>query len=387
MARAMIALVSDQRMQNVIPILQDGASYGELVLVLSKERRSGKPLPRYLGSADDLRAVLDRRLRVSLCDECVDPYSIESGTTVVGSLVEGLGKDDVVVNISGGTKPMAIGALRGAQTKGAVCLYTNTEDGEILWLFPDGSISSEPIRVVGLDVPVYIRAYGEEVASSHKVADLDADQRTWAEVLGDNHKLIYQKAVVPITSAIKKARKEGSGFPVICQVRPARRGREIINRLAQEGLWEWNQSLDQVAITSKLAASFLHGAWVEVYVAMQMQHSGLFDDVRLNVELAGVDGEIDVAAVSNGKLVLIECKSNVQRTQQLAKLAFFRRRLGGPYAQAYYARASEAYATQIRGQCQKIRLNGVFFGAQLRDIGRAIGKNMGILPKPLPSAG
>jgi hypothetical protein len=63
-----------------------------------------------------------------------------------------------------------------------------------------------------------------------------------------------------------------------------------------------------------------------------------------------------------------------------AELDSFRRRLGGPYAQAYYARASEAYANRIRKQCEKFRLDGVFFGADIRDIGREIVKYMGGRP-------
>jgi len=382
MPRMMIALVSDQRMQNVIPILQAGARYDELTLVLSKDRRTGKPLDRYVHSAGDLKAVLEGNLKVNTCQEWVDPYNIEVVMAVVGSCIQDSGHDDQVVNISGGTKPMAIGALRAAQAAQVPSLYTNTEDNEILWLFPDGSTSSEPIQVVGLDVPLYIRAYGERVTESKTVADLDAACQTWAEIIGSNHKVIYQQVVVPIMSAIKEAHREKSGLPIVCSVRPTHRQLGIIEQLAQEGLWEWDQGSGQITVAEELAIECLNGFWVEHYVAMKMQYSGLFDDVRLNVKLDGVDGEIDVAAVSNGKLVLVECKSNVQRSEQLSKLDSFRRRLGGPFAQAYYGRASEAYAAQIQAQARKFGLNGVVFGAQIRDIGEVIGKNLGTLPKP-----
>jgi len=381
MNKIMIALVSDQRMQNVIPVLHAGASYEELVLVLSKDRVTGEPLPRYCKSANDLKVVLQNCLRVRICEEWVDPYNVEAVTAVVKSLVENSGRENVVVNISGGTKPMAIGALRAAQAAEAVCLYTNTEDNEILWLFPDGSTRAEPIQVVGLDVSLYIQAYGEKVDISRVVTDLDVDHKIWAEIIGNNHNVIYQQIIVPVMSAIKEAYKKRLDFPVICKVKPTRRQQRIIEQLAQGGLWQWNESSGQIGITGRPAASFLCGIWVEIYVAMQMQYSGLFEDVQFNVELDGVEGEIDIAAVSNGKLVLIECKSNVQRSQQLSKLDSFRYRLGGPYAQAYYARASKAYARQIRKQCSKFRLNGVFFGPQLVDIGKEIGKNMGALAK------
>jgi len=381
MTKVMIALVSDQRMQNVIPILQGGATYSELVLMLSKERGTGKPLQKYKQAADDLMAVLGPRLKVSSSDDFVDPYNIEAVATTISSLVDQYdGGDGVVVNISGGTKPMAIGALRAAHHAGVTCLYTNTEDGEILWLFPDGSTVNEPMRVRDLDVLLYIRAYGEEVVSSKKVADLSTDQKTWARIIGDQHAVIYQKVIVPVTSAIKAAQRNRSGFPITCKVTPTRRQREAIGQLAEKGLWKWHQDSGEIVVTDNPTAAFLNGTWVEIYVAMQMQQSGFFGDVRLDIELEGVEGEIDVAAVSNGRLVLLECKSNVQQSQQLSKLDSFRRRLGGPYAQAYYARASEAYASRIREQCRKFRLDGVLFGAALRGVGEQIGKNIGGTP-------
>lgn len=384
MDKVMIALVSDQRMQNVIPILQNGATYSELVLVLSKERSTGKPLQRYVAAAMDLKATLSSSLKVNTSDNYVDPYNIDAVAATVRSLVDEYvnkygGKNKVVVNVSGGTKPMSIGALRAAQQAGVDCLYTNTEDGEILRLSPDGSIRAEPIVVQGLDVPHYILAYGEKVKSSKKVAELDQKQRVWAQIIGDQHAVIYEKVIVPIASVIKDTQRKRLSFPIVCKVTPTRRQQDVFNfikQLADKGLWEWDQETKQIKITSDANAAFLNGAWVEIYVAMQMENSKAFDDVRLNIILEGVEGEIDVAAVSNGRLVLVECKSNVQQSLQLSKLDSFRRRLGGPYAQAYYARASEAYARRIRAQCQKFQLDGVFFGQELCEIGNKIASNL-----------
>jgi len=287
----MIALVSDQRMQNVIPILQAGVTYDELILVTSKDRRTGKTLPKYIEAAKDLMAVLGAHLKVKLSAESVDPYDIEAVASTISTLINQCGgRDNVVVNMSGGTKPMAIGALQAAQRAMVTSLYTNTEDREILWLSPDGSTETKPIQVVGLDVRLYIRAYGEEVIESRRVVDLSADHKAWAKTIGDQHAAIYQKVILPVTSAIKAARKNKSGFPVTCRLRLTRRQREVVERLAQQGLWTWDELSRQIVVTDTLAASFLHGTWVEVYVAMRVQQSGFFDDVRLNVKLAGVEG-------------------------------------------------------------------------------------------------
>jgi len=378
--RTMIALVSDQRMQNVIPILQKGAEYRELILVLSKERTSGEPLERFVNSANDMKAVLCAHVaKVTVSDTYVDPYDIEAVRQAIGSLIHNTGeRENLVVNISGGTKPMAIGTFQAAQSASVVSIYTNTEDGELLWLSPDGSVRAERIRVVGLDVPLYIRAYGETVASSRTVADLDPREIEWAKIIAENHEILYKKIINPLNSRVRDARKKGSGPPFHYEVKPTRRQRAAILRLAEAGLWSWDDDAGEIIVADQSSAKFLDGLWVEVYAAIQLQETGCFDDVRLNVTLEGVEGEMDVVAVSNGKIVLIECKSNVKRSEQLNKLDAFRRRLGGPYAHAYYARASCAYAKQISLQIKKIGLNGVFFGPELRRLGDAIAKNMGV---------
>lgn len=373
----MIALVSDQRMQNIIPLLQKEMAYDNLVLVMSKERQTGRPLPKYTKAANDLMTVLQRYLTVRTNDNFVDPYDIEAVRFVIGNLVRAyLEQGNVVVNISGGTKPMAIGALRAAQAAGIACIYVDTEDNEILWLKPDDSTESEAIQITQFDVSLYIQAYGERVTTSKTIAELDVTHKVWATLIGDQHKVIYQRIIVPITTAIKQSRKRRTGFPIICHTTPTKNQLQVIEQLTQANLWSWDPISQQISITEESSAEFLHGTWVEVYTAIQLHKSGLFNDVRLNVKLDGIEGEIDIAAVSNGKLVLVECKSNVQQSQQLSKLDSFRLRLGGSYAQAYYVRASEANAPAIRKQCQKYRLDGVFFGAELNGMGEKIGKKM-----------
>ena len=376
MAHTMIALVSDQRMQNIIPIFQDGANYEELILVISKERGTKKPHPRYQKVAGDLDSILSPRLKVTLSDDFVDPFNIEAAAVSINSILTKYDKNNVIVNISGGTKPMAIGALRATHNMGADCIYTNTEDGEILWLSPDGSIKKEPMQVAGFDVSLYMRAYGEEITESNRVDDLNEVHREWSRIIGDNHTIIYTNIIMKITSAIKDAQKKGKSHPITCNVNPTRKQREIIELLDQKGLWLWHHDLDEIIIMDKTSSDFLNGIWVEAYVGMRMLQSDYFNDVLLNVKLKGWEGEIDVAAVSNGKLVLIECKSNVQQSQQLSKLESLCRRLGGPYAQAYYARASEAYAERIKTQCRKYNIDGEFFGRELQSIGEKIGENI-----------
>jgi hypothetical protein len=372
----MIALVSDQRMQNVIPILQDGARYSELLLVLSKERRTGQPLPRFVASADDLKAALPKSIQVTLCHEWVGPSSIEETEATVSLLIrQACGQDDVCVNITGGTKPMAIGALRAAQAAGVTSLYTNTEDNEIIWLASDGAIRAERIQVRNLDVKLYIRAYGGKVLKSQPMAKVGNERKLWSETIATHHEIIYTSVICQVMKAISDSR---NAYPVRCKFTGPLDPRQIavIQQLAEQGLWEWDEIEKQITVTTQSYGSLINGGWVEVYVATRMEQSGCFDDILLNVLLKGIAGEIDVAAIKNGKLVLVECKSNLKQIVQLNTLDGFRRRLGGSFAHAYYARGSDDNQSEIQEQCKKLGLNGVFFGPQMREIGVKICEQM-----------
>jgi hypothetical protein len=378
--RVMIALVSDQRMQNVIPVFQNGARYDEIILVISKDRSSQKPLARYDRSANDLKTVFEvQNLQVTISDQYVDPFDIQMVQQAVEALVVSvMQKGEVVVNISGGTKTMAIGALQAARRVGVPCLYTNMEDGQILWLNgPSGSAHSESIIVRNLDVSSYIRAYGEEVITGLKVSDLDHETVKWANYVGEQHSVLYKDIIRPINDAIKKGRHK---TPIHWNaIRATRNQRKAIEFLAAEGLWRWDSINQMVILEDSNALPFLFGGWVEIYAATKLYESGFFDDVRLNVKLKGIDGEIDVVAVGKGKLVLVECKSNVQRSEQLSKLDSFRNRLGGSYAKAYYVRAGYEDFRRIEEQCKKFRLDQAFFGPEIQQLGKQIGERLGLV--------
>ncbi len=378
----MIALVSDQRMQNVFPVIQKGAKYEEFILVLSKDRKTGKPLPRFIHSADDLKAVLSKHVgRITVHDVCVDPYDIDAVRSAILSLIksQNIPGESLVLNISGGTKPMAIGAFEAARSAGVRCVYTNTEDGELLWLSPDGSMRKEVIDLF-IDVPTYIRAYGETVDKARNPGQLPPKQVRWSKLLMKHYEVLYKPVINKLISRFKKDTK-AIGKPVLpfqFKLSPTRRQREAIGEMSKERLWDWDEKEGQIIVHDMDVMKFLDGGWVEVFVATQLYESRRFDDVLMNITLKGVEGEIDVAATGKGKLVLIECKSNVKRSVQLNTLDAFRKRLGGPYAYAYYVRASDAYRSRIEKQVKKIRLNGVFFGVELRNLAQEIAREMGM---------
>ncbi len=70
------------------------------------------------------------------------------------------------------------------------------------------------------------------------------------------------------------------------------------------------------------------GSWLESYLYIEMQKSGLFDDVKMSavidyLERGGncpISCEIDVVGIQNNRLILISCKSNKVETEALNEI-------------------------------------------------------------------
>ncbi len=367
----MIALVSDQRMQNILPLLQQGSQYRELILVMSKERGTGKPAQRFIKATNDIADVVAHvrpNMYVSVCCHFFDPYDIDEIRALIECLIVS-GEQQVVVNMSGGTKPMAIGALQAAQQTGIACVYTNTENNELIWIMPNAAVHTEAFNLMDLDVSAYLRAYGDRVESCTVFNDINAETVAWADTLLDHYEVLYKAVIVKVMRALSD---RSGGYPISVALAPTRRQKNIIATLAHQSLWEWNEGRSEIVVHHQRQADFICGGWVELCVACQLHRSSAFHNICLNIKLHDIDGDIDVAVISGARLILIECKSNLKETNQLNTLLGFKNKLGGPFAHAYYARAADDNKPNIMKKSNKLRLNGVFCGTELRTLAQEI---------------
>lgn len=120
MATAMILLVGEQPVPNLLPArhLQPDAA----VLVYTDRTRQ---------VAENLKALLEPGCRCWLCQ--VHPYRIhEIQQELDASLTTMVGDHALIFNLTGGTKPMALGAFRVARIRGSPFVYLQTEGNRSL---------------------------------------------------------------------------------------------------------------------------------------------------------------------------------------------------------------------------------------------------------------
>jgi hypothetical protein len=290
----MIALVGLQRMPNIIPILQKGGNYRYLWLIRSTDAdKSGSPLAEAWHNTMD---VLDGLLEIRSGEPAVSAYGISEVQRIVAELLNGE-PARFIVNFTGGTKCMSIGAYLAAQQVGCTALYVDTANEKLVWFYSNGEVGEEEFDLAGrLTVRRYLQAYGKHVDEEWTQKCALSEQalavgrilvRLWpdcADTLGVFHQKINAKSII-------------SRAEVDDKVAAVFKEHNFISETS--GGW---RATDQ-------GQFFLTGGWLEAVVYVLFLDSQYFDDVQAGLQLRGVRNELDVVVVHKGQLAIIECKS------------------------------------------------------------------------------
>lgn len=364
-----LSLMSDQRMQQVIPLLQRGLEIDRLVLVVSK--KGGGSDPRYARAADELSAALRDRVEVVRFPDPVDPMDPSACEAVVRRAAQEQ-TGEVMINVTGGTKLMALGAWQAAQSLGLTCLYVDTHSEKVL-RFTGGRTQLDSFDLEPITVAQVLELHGGEIddekkESGFKTEDLEAAHA----ILHNRPQSLYQ--VTAMVSMAWDGRRSGVLRRVPVDV--WKHFREMVDSLAAAGLIKEDQKYWSV---SEQCKEFLDGLWLEAYTFVALQESGKFMDVDGRFNLKGVKNEIDVGCVINGKLGIIECKRTLadRKGQDLFnRMQVLRGRLGGTFGKAFFVTAlnedsidevtrerAKAYGAKIIGMGDLARVEEIIAGA------------------------
>lgn len=328
MSNILISLVSDQRMQNILPVFQRGARYDSVLLIVSA--KNGGFNPKFKDIASDLTTALAGRIKVQLHQEPVDPFDPGSTYDVIGGILgRGRATDTYTVNYTGGAKTMAVGAYMAAVEHGAHRLYVDTSNERFLLNKPDASLERIPFDIIAIPIPTYFAAHRRRIL---------VDRTKQGE---------FSKAELAIAAGILAEGK--TGLRVADHLHTAAvKGSQSRIRIPYT-LREQMQAYDLLKdgyLTPAGSKYFRSGRWLEAYTYQSLLGSGVFDEVAgpqwLEAD-GGVINEIDCTATASGKLALLECKSRL----------LSRRRTGYPY---------DENAQQILGKLKSLRdvIGGVF---------------------------
>lgn len=326
----LVSLVGGQSMPNILAALQYAPA--EAVFLTTSASRY---------AYEDTKAVLENR-GIRCRPVKVSAYDMEEIERACRTIAQEYRGKALVFNITGGTKPMSIGAFLVAIQEGSRVIYVDTHQEQILHLHPRAP--SERMTGV-IDVPTYLRAYGKEVTAAETEQDVDPEEVVLANWIG--------KEIAAMSRVLGKIRKwYGLGARGVVQI-PYRGYKRaiapILQRLDESG---YVTDLRDMGVHASFRPSldsgkrfFLCGGWLELYV-FAMASLCEFDDCRLGVHIrwnpkedVAVSNELDVVMVRNHRLVICSCKTARQGSDtahffatHLSELETLKRHCGGPFA-------------------------------------------------------
>jgi hypothetical protein len=304
-------LVSKQQVANIIPLLHEPFQPKEVVLLVSRGMLDKEPHAR--------RTMQNLGLKVKSRE--IDSYNLQSiRQQVIDALMEYEGYS-VGLNVTGGTKIMALGAYEAfTATPENFVFYLDTDNQRILRLTSD--FAEFPLPEL-LDVRTTLRSYGfsVEVSPESRVFALD---RLTGQLA--SHASYYGQAMSRLNflADSEQARKDLS-VQFTSRFLRDHRLMELVDLFRQHRILD-HDGRGTLIFPDESSLQYVRGGWLEEHVGRvveALQDKNLVLDRRMNIALkspSGADNELDVAFTAKNRLHLIECKTvNYQSSQGYAR--------------------------------------------------------------------
>ena len=306
-----VCLVSQQATPNLAPILASEFRPREVVLMVSRQMRQ---------QADALAVVL-QKYGVA-CEQIAidDPYDIAKMTEQFLNLVVARESELIGLNVTGGTKPMAIAAQEAFRLADKPVFYVHPETNAIQFLTVGFETLTLPSK---MRIEDYLSAHGYGIVGElQRQTTSGSSLKRLTDTLALNV-VSFGRAIGSMNSLANKAQQGDmrGGH----QIREACLDVEVDVGLLGDPGWLKLADLFAEAGVLKLVGNKLHfmdadtrfyanGGWLEDHV-FEVSRAMTLQDCALNVRVKNMFGighsenEIDVALLSRNRLHLIECKT------------------------------------------------------------------------------
>lgn len=319
--RILISLVSRQTMPNYLGFRL--VEPDVMVYLYTEEEKS---------ALNHLKKVIHTKERLFE----VDAYDPETVRDSIRRICEEETENELFLNLTGGTKIMALAAFEAFRECEGGSFYINTESNGVIW-FGDAKIKKETLKECE-DCGVYLRLYGHEILDEDKPKNLDL-----AREIGEH----FDKYM----ALLEILKKLGAGN-ILQNIALAKEAREFMVRI---GGFVYDAGKREIQIRDRSILNYLMGGWLEEYVYDMLKKRG-FRDVRLGVRLKGygqgnAKQEIDVLGLWKNRLFLFECKTGKWNQYSVHRIEALREIVGGTFGVGfivYGGRGSEELLARTR---------------------------------------
>jgi hypothetical protein len=374
--KTLICLVSEQRMQNIIPLYQRGMAIRRLVFIASLEGNTISK--RFTKISHEIQKALAERVECILHPEGVDPMSSEKMKDICHSILKSYGgSDHVAINFTGGTKPMSIGAYLAGQEAEAGLIYVDTQ-AERIYHYDKDQLWFEPFDLKPIMIADLLNIHGRYLAKNQLTSSrLTAEELHLARLIRERcpASFLALKYLCEWLNSINFVRDQMRALP---------------SALYSKMPW-FIQALGDVGFATKHTRTwylnpsvrpFVSGKWLEGFTYLAALEGGNFSDVEHSLKIEGVENEIDVACVLNGKLGIVECKTGRLKgtagQSALNRLWALKDGLGGTFARSFLVinKPVEQMAKAFRQRAQAYGISVIGLG-ELEQVDHLIAQKLG----------
>ena len=263
-----------------------------------------------------------------------DEYDIQSVREEIFNLLLNIDKQKVALNVTGGTKLMAIGAYGMFRDEGYPVFYFTAKDNRILLLENNEQFVLQPSKI---KIEDYLQLYGYPVRKGYKInrqAQRNLPELWEKLVKGINN---FAKGLTALNYVISHSNDLTTDMPKV-----ENQHQQNFNYLLH--LLEDNELLSQqngkLHFPDLETKKYVAGGWFEDYVFDVIRKIPGVQDVALNVQIENSDentnqhNELDVVVLANNVLHVLECKTaNFSSNKKEADNALYKletlKKLGG----------------------------------------------------------
>lgn len=216
--------------------------------------------------------------------------------------------DEIVVNITGGTKLMSLVAHQVFSEWGFRCFYCDFGSSQLIWLDDESSVSGIGSKV-GLER--YLRTYQYHILQKTTLAQVPREHKEYAKILYDE--LCKAGKYESICTFIGKVHGLTQQNPLRGIVFTPEEDGFLQYLEKQTGIFKLKQG--QI-ICDEDVRKMMNGGWLEIIVANALRgdeyrdiHLGVFFEKSTQRKNSSTKQELDVMAMYHDKLLIVECKA------------------------------------------------------------------------------
>ncbi len=301
--KTQLVLISAQAVPNITPILDKRFKPQQVIMLVSDDMMQRS---EYLEKIYKPRGIKVSRWKIK------DPWDVEHIRQRIEDLLIENDFFHIVLNATGGTKPMSIAAYEVFRENNLDIFYIHPELDRLIWMHPKRPAID---LADSIKLKEYLYAYGaSDVNEVHK-AGVVASLRTLFKELIDNITK-YEPALSSLNWYAASAHN------------PHLRSKATDDKNGDHVFWDLVDLFERANLLSKLdgrlvfpdedSRFMVNGGWLELYTyqcCLGLKKKLGIQDVARSVEIARKNGkntvlnEMDVALLKDNRLYLLECKT------------------------------------------------------------------------------